>query len=94
MSEFYPTPEIKQFLEMLSKHPDGKLYPDLLEYPTLLEELYYAEMTRDYALTDWNNSPEDITLKNNYTNSCKKHRSLLEKKNIVFDKLVRLMTTF
>ena len=39
-------------------------------------------------------APEDINLKNNYRNLCEKHRSILEKKNIVFEKLVRLMSTF
>jgi hypothetical protein len=94
MSHLYLSLEIKQFLEMLSQHPDGKLYPDLLSYPTLIEDVYYTEMARDYALTDWNNAPDDINLKNNYNNLCEKHRSLLKKKNVVFEKLVRLMTTF
>ena len=86
--------EIRNFLEVLKRDKNNKNYQDILSYPSLVEDVYYTEMTRDYALVDWNNSPEDINLINNYRNLCEKHRSILEKKNIVFEKLVRLMSTF
>jgi hypothetical protein len=94
MSHLYLSLEIKEFLEILRLHRDANLYSDILSYPTLIEDVYYVEMARDYALVDWNNCPEDINLKNNYRNLCEKHKNLSEKKNIVFDKLVRLMATF
>lgn len=86
--------EIRNFLEILKRDKNNKNYQDILNYPSLVEDVYYTEMARDYALVDWNNSPEDINLKNKYRNLCEKHRSLLENKNVVFEKLVRLMTTF
>ena len=94
MSSYDIPVDILDFLELLKRDKNSNEYQDILGYSTLVEDVYYTEMARDYALADWNNSPKDINLKNNYNNLCEKHRSLLEKKNIVFDKLMRLMMVF
>jgi hypothetical protein len=94
MSSYDIPIEILNFLEMLKKDKNANFYQDILSYPTLVEDVYYIEMARDYALSDWNNNPNDINLKNNYYYLCEKHKKFLEKKNIVFDKLVRFMVTF
>ena len=91
MAQFYPSLEIKQFLEMLRTHQDGDLYTDLLSYPSVLEEMYYAEMARDYSLADLNNSPNDVELKLNYKNLCLKLESLTKKKEILHEKILVLM---